>query len=55
MASELHRRDAPSTIRYYVLTISDTRTEANDTSGNAFQDTSQFGVLQLVMAGTPGN
>ena len=35
MASELHRRDSPSTIRYYVLTISDTRTEANDTSGNA--------------------
>ena len=26
----------------------------NDTSGNAFQDTSQFGVLQLVVAGTPG-
>jgi molybdenum cofactor biosynthesis protein B len=35
VASELHRSDAPSTIRYYVLTISDTRTAANDTSGNA--------------------
>jgi molybdenum cofactor biosynthesis protein B len=35
VSSELHRRDAPSTIRYYVLTISDTRTQANDTSGDA--------------------
>jgi len=26
----------------------------NDTTGNAFQDTSQFGVLHLVVAGTPG-
>ena len=35
VSSELHRRDAPSTIRYFVLTISDTRTQANDTSGDA--------------------
>jgi molybdenum cofactor biosynthesis protein B len=35
VASDLHRSDAPSTIRYYVLTISDTRTAASDTSGNA--------------------
>lgn len=30
-----HRRDAPAAIRCFVLTISDTRTEANDTSGKA--------------------
>ena len=35
MSSELHKRDAPSSIRYYVLTISDSRTQANDTSGDA--------------------
>ncbi len=30
-----HRRDVPRTIACFVLTISDTRTEANDTSGDA--------------------
>jgi molybdenum cofactor biosynthesis protein B len=30
-----HRRDAPTHITCFVLTISDTRTEADDTSGNA--------------------
>jgi molybdenum cofactor biosynthesis protein B len=35
VSSELHKRDAPSSIRYYVLTISDSRTQANDTSGDA--------------------
>jgi molybdenum cofactor biosynthesis protein B len=30
-----HRRDAPATITCFVLTISDTRTEANDSSGDA--------------------
>jgi molybdopterin adenylyltransferase len=30
-----HRRDAPATITCFVLTISDTRTAANDTSGDA--------------------
>jgi len=30
-----HRRDAPASIRCFVLTISDTRTDATDTSGNA--------------------
>ena len=30
-----HRNNAPATITCFVLTISDTRTEANDTSGDA--------------------
>ena len=30
-----HRRDAPASIGCFVLTISDTRTEATDTSGDA--------------------
>jgi molybdenum cofactor biosynthesis protein B len=30
-----HRRSAPAAITCFVLTISDTRTEANDTSGDA--------------------
>ena len=35
MSSEAHKRDAPRTVRCYVLTISDTRTPATDTSGDA--------------------
>jgi molybdopterin adenylyltransferase len=31
----LHRKDAPKSVRCFVLTISDTRTPATDTSGNA--------------------
>ena len=31
----LHRKDAPKSVRCFVLTISDTRTAATDTSGNA--------------------
>jgi molybdenum cofactor biosynthesis protein B len=30
-----HRKAAPAVVRCFVLTISDTRTEANDTSGDA--------------------
>jgi len=30
-----HRKDAPKSVRCFVLTISDTRNEANDTSGDA--------------------
>jgi molybdopterin adenylyltransferase len=30
-----HRKDAPASVRCVVVTISDTRTEANDTSGDA--------------------
>jgi molybdenum cofactor biosynthesis protein B len=30
-----HRSDAPASVRCFVLTISDTRTEANDASGDA--------------------
>ena len=33
-----HRKDAPKSVRCFVLTISDTRTEANDTSGDAIRD-----------------
>jgi molybdenum cofactor biosynthesis protein B len=35
VSSEAHKRDAPKTVRYFVLTISDTRTPATDTSGDA--------------------
>jgi molybdenum cofactor biosynthesis protein B len=31
----IHRKDAPASVRCFVLTISDTRTEASDTSGDA--------------------
>ncbi len=35
---DLHRADAPASVRCVVLTISDTRTEATDTSGAAIAD-----------------
>ncbi|MGB2714891.1 MAG: molybdenum cofactor biosynthesis protein B [Vicinamibacterales bacterium] len=35
MTAVLHRKDAPKSVRCFVLTISDTRTAATDTSGNA--------------------
>ena len=35
MSTEQHRKTAPKSVRCFVLTISDTRTEANDTSGDA--------------------
>ena len=35
MSTELHRKTAPASVRCFVLTISDTRTEATDTSGDA--------------------
>ena len=35
MSTEEHRRTAPASIRCFVLTISDTRTPENDTSGDA--------------------
>ena len=34
MSTEAHRKDAPASVRCYVVTISDSRTEANDTSGD---------------------
>jgi molybdopterin adenylyltransferase len=33
-AAETHRADAPASVRCFVLTISDTRTESTDTSGD---------------------
>ena len=35
MSTALHRKDAPASVRCFVLTISDTRTPASDTSGDA--------------------
>jgi molybdenum cofactor biosynthesis protein B len=35
MSTEQHRKTAPSSVRCFVLTISDTRTQADDTSGDA--------------------
>jgi molybdenum cofactor biosynthesis protein B len=37
----LHRKDAPKSVRCFVLTISDTRTLASDTSGNAIAEALQ--------------
>ena len=34
MSTALHRKDAPPSVRCFVLTISDTRTAANDSSGD---------------------
>lgn len=34
MSSEEHRKTAPKSVQVFVLTISDTRTEENDTSGD---------------------
>jgi molybdopterin adenylyltransferase len=34
----LHKAEAPQSVRCYVLTVSDTRTEENDTSGRAIAD-----------------
>jgi molybdenum cofactor biosynthesis protein B len=34
VSTEQHRKTAPATVRCFVLTISDTRTEANDVSGD---------------------
>lgn len=38
MSTEQHRKTAPASVRAFVLTISDTRTEANDTSGDAIAE-----------------
>ena len=35
MSVSAHRKDAPASVRCVVVTVSDTRTEANDTSGDA--------------------
>jgi molybdenum cofactor biosynthesis protein B len=35
VTSAAHRKDAPASVRCFVLTISDTRTAADDTSGDA--------------------
>jgi molybdopterin adenylyltransferase len=35
VSAPAHRKDAPKSVRCFVLTISDTRTEANDGSGDA--------------------
>jgi molybdenum cofactor biosynthesis protein B len=41
VSTQLHRKDAPKSVRCFVLTISDTRTPASDTSGNAIADALQ--------------
>jgi molybdopterin adenylyltransferase len=38
VSAPAHRKDAPASVRCFVLTISDTRTEATDTSGNAIAE-----------------
>ena len=43
MSSEEHKRTAPQTVDVFVLTISDTRTEATDTSGDAIVQLLQDG------------
>jgi molybdopterin adenylyltransferase len=43
-----HRQDAPASVRCFVLTISDSRTEENDTSGNAITEMLQSAGHQVV-------
>jgi molybdopterin adenylyltransferase len=38
MSVQTHRKDAPASVACFVLTISDTRSAANDTSGDAIVD-----------------
>lgn len=38
MSSAEHRRHAPASVRCFVITVSDTRTEATDTGGRALAD-----------------
>jgi molybdenum cofactor biosynthesis protein B len=38
VSAPAHRKDAPASVRCFVLTISDTRTEATDSSGNAIAE-----------------
>ena len=47
MSSEAHKRDAPKTVRYFVLTISDTRAPATDTSGDAIVSLLEAGGHEL--------
>ena len=47
MTSEEHKRTAPKAVRCYVLTISDTRTPANDTSGDAIVSLLESGGHEL--------
>ena len=47
MSSDAHKRDAPKTVRYFVLTISDTRTPATDTSGDAIVSLLEAGGHEL--------
>lgn len=37
-SSEEHRQEAPHDVRFFVLTVSDTRNEINDASGNLIQE-----------------
>jgi molybdopterin adenylyltransferase len=47
VSSEAHKRDAPKTVRYFVLTISDTRAPATDTSGDAIVSLLEAGGHEL--------
>jgi molybdopterin adenylyltransferase len=38
VSAPAHRQDAPASVRCFVLTISDTRTSATDSSGNTIAD-----------------
>ena len=38
MSVSAHRKDAPASVRCLVVTVSDTRTESNDTSGDAIAE-----------------
>ena len=38
MSQEQHKAQAPSSVRCFIVTVSDTRTEATDTSGRAIAD-----------------
>ena len=48
VSAPAHRQSAPASVRCFVLTISDTRTEATDTSGSAIVDLLTAGGHEVV-------
>jgi molybdenum cofactor biosynthesis protein B len=48
MSAPEHRKAAPKRVRCYVITISDTRTEANDASGDAIVELLQVAGHEIV-------
>jgi molybdopterin adenylyltransferase len=48
VSTQLHRQDAPASVRCFVLTISDSRTLASDTSGRVIAEALQSAGHQVI-------